>query len=74
MPPASLVLPRQLGDVQHVGERLLAGRPQHEADVRARRRSSSLRDRVGDRPIVAPRVQLRQQPQRVGDRLQSSSR
>ena len=31
-----LVLPRQLGDVQHVGERLLAGRPQHEADVRAR--------------------------------------
>ena len=33
---ARLVLPRQLGDVQHVGERLLAGRPQDEADVRAR--------------------------------------
>ena len=31
-----LVLARQLGDVQHVGERLLAGRPQHEADVRPR--------------------------------------
>ena len=32
-----LVLPRELGDVQHVGERLLAGVSQHEADVRARR-------------------------------------
>ena len=32
-----LVLARELGDVQHVGERLLAGRAQHEADVRAGR-------------------------------------
>src|SRR5256885_10965221 len=30
----SLVLPRELRDVQHVGERLFAARPQHERDVR----------------------------------------
>ncbi len=35
-PAAHLVLPRELGDVQHVGERLLAAGPEREADVRAR--------------------------------------
>ncbi len=39
---AHLVLPRELGDVQHVGERLLAAGPQREADVRARRREQLL--------------------------------
>ena len=45
---AGLVLARQLGDVQDVGQHLLAGRPQHEADVRARQREQPA-DRVGDR-------------------------
>jgi hypothetical protein len=31
-----LVLPRELGDVKHVGQRLLAAWAKHEADVRAR--------------------------------------
>ena len=66
---ARLVLARQLGDVQHVGERLLAGRTQNEADVRARLREQPA-DRVGHRPVVAPAMQLLQQSQRVGDRHQ----
>ena len=37
MPPLASYCARQLRDVQDVGERLLARRPQHEADVRARR-------------------------------------
>ena len=41
MPAASLELPRQFRDVQHVGERLLAARAQREADVRARRRRAA---------------------------------
>ena len=64
---ARLVLPRELGDVQHVGERLLAGRPQDEPDVRARLGEQPA-DRVGHRPVVAAAVQLLQQPQRLGDR------
>ena len=70
---AGLVLARELGDVQHVGERLLAGRPQDEADMRARLGEQPA-DRVGDRPVVAPAVQLLQQPQRVGDRRQMRGR
>ena len=37
MPPPSSILPRELRDVKHVGQRLLAAGAQHEADVRARR-------------------------------------
>ena len=49
-----LVLARQLRDVQHVGQRLLAAGAQHEADVRARS-VEQRRDRVGDGPPVALR-------------------
>ena len=62
-PAAGLVLPRELGDVQHVGERLFAGRPQDEADVRARLAQQPA-DRVGHRPVVPPPMELLQQPQR----------
>ena len=66
---ARFVLPRQLGDVQHVGERLLARGTQDEADVRSRFREQPA-DRVGNGPVVAPAMQLLQQTQRVGDRRQ----
>ena len=66
---AGLMLARQLGDVQHVGERLLAGRPQDESDVRARLGEQPA-DRVGDRTVVARAMQLLQQAQRVGNRQQ----
>ena len=51
---ARLMLARELGDVEHVGERLLARRPQDEADVRARLGEQPA-DRVGDRTVVARR-------------------
>ena len=70
---ASFVLARQFGDVKHVGQRLLAGGPQDEADVRARCLEQRA-DRVGDRPVVPPPVQLLQQPQRVGDRHEMPGR
>ena len=63
-PAARFVLARQLGDVQHVGERLLAGAAQDEADVRARR-VEQLLDRLGHRPVVAPAMQLLQQLRRL---------
>ncbi len=70
---AQLVLPRQLGDVEHVGQHLFAGGPQDEADVRARV-GEQLTDRVGHRPIVPAPVQPLQQAQRVGDRHQMRRR
>ena len=57
-----LVLARELRDVQHVGERLLAGAAQHDPDMRARRVEQIL-DRFRDRPIVAPPMQLLQDAQ-----------
>ena len=56
MPPRRFVGARQLGEVQDVGERLLARRPQREAGVGARRLEQP-RDGVGDRPAVAAAVQ-----------------
>ena len=68
-PVVALVLARQLGHVQHVGQHLLAAAAQREADVRARVVEQP-RHRLGHRPAVALRVQARQQRQRVADRLQ----
>ncbi len=69
IPPLRSVLSRELGDVQHVGQHLLAGGPQHEPDVRAGFRQE-LADRLGNGPVVPAAVQLLQQPQRVGNRQQ----
>ena len=66
MPPSRLVLTRELGDVQHVGQRLLAAGPEHESDV-GPRRFEDPRDGVRDGPMIAVPVQLLQQPQGVGD-------
>ena len=54
-----LVLACELGDVEHVGERLLASRSEDEADVRARLRKQPS-DGVGDRAVVADAVKLLQ--------------
>ena len=64
---SSFVLARQFGDVKHVGQRLLAGGPQDETDMRARLLEKRA-NRVGDRTVVPSPVQLLQKPQRVGDR------
>jgi len=62
-----LVLPRKLRDLQDVGERLLAGWPKHEAGVRARLGQQPA-DRLGHGDVVAPRVQLTQEPKGGDDR------
>ena len=54
-----LVLAGELGDVEHVGKRLLASRPEDEADVRARLRQQPS-DGVGDRAVVTDAVKLLQ--------------
>ena len=54
--PGRLVFARQLGDVQHVGQRLLAAAAQDDADVRARR-VEQLLDRLGHGPVVAAAMQ-----------------
>ena len=64
-----LVLPRQLRDVQHVGERLLAARTQHEPDVRPRV-IEQRGDRVGGRPAIALPVKLAERLQGVSNRRQ----
>ena len=64
-----LFLARELRDVQDVGERLLAGAAQHDADVRAGRVEQRL-DGLGDRTVVAAPVQLLEQMEALGDRLQ----
>ena len=48
----SFILARQLGKVQHVRQRLLARRTQHQADVRAGD-SQQVRDGIGDGTLVA---------------------
>ncbi len=53
------VAPGQLGDLQHVGQHLLAAAPQHEAGVRARGLDETA-DGVGHGPVVAQAVQLAQ--------------
>jgi hypothetical protein len=63
-----LVLASELRDVQDVGQRLLAGRAKHQADVRARRLEHLL-DRVGHGDVVAPAMKPLQKLQRVDDRL-----
>jgi hypothetical protein len=65
-PSVHLVLARQLGDVQHVSESLLAAAAQHEADVSASRVEQAL-NRFGDRDVVPARVQAPQQLEGVGD-------
>ena len=62
----ALVLSRELGDVENVGERLFAARTQCKADVRARR-VQELVQRLGDRDVVAPHVQPPQQTEGRGD-------
>ena len=68
-----LVLPRELRDVEHVGERLLASRPQDESHVRARRGQQPA-DRVGNRTVVTTPVEPLEQPERVGNRRQMRRR
>ena len=53
------VLPRELLDLQHVGEDLLAAAPQDEAGVRARQLEEPA-DRLGDGTVIALAMQLRQ--------------
>ena len=68
-PAARLVASRQLGDLHHVGQSLLAARTHDEAGVRA----CSLEqppDRLGDRHVVPPPVRRPQHGQRLGDRRQ----
>src|SRR5262249_8414460 len=62
-----LVLACQLGDMHHVGERLLAALPQDQADVRARA-IQKLSDRLTYRPIVAAAVEVLEETQRIGNR------
>ena len=55
--------------MENVRQRLLTGRPKHEADVGARG-VEQVGDRVGHRAVVAPRVEPLEKRQRVDDRLQ----
>ena len=64
-----LVAPREVGNVQHVGEHLLAAAPQDEPGVRARRGDQPA-DRVGDRPMISRGVQLAKRRQRFRDGLE----
>ena len=52
--------------MQHVGERLLASRPQNEADVRARL-SDQAPYRVGDRTMVPLAVEVLEESQCFGN-------
>src|SRR5262249_25663604 len=54
-------------DAQDVAERLLAGGPDRDARVRARRLEEP-RDRVRDRAPVSPEVESNQYVERLGDR------
>ena len=54
-PAFGFVAPRQIGDVQHVGQHLFAAAPQDETGVRARHRDQPA-DRVGHRPMIARRM------------------
>ena len=56
-PAFHFVAARQVRDVQHVGEHLLAAAPQDEAGMRARHRDQAA-DRVGDRPMIARGMQV----------------
>ena len=67
-PAVGFVAARQVGDVQHVGQHLLAAAPQDEAGVRARLGDQAA-NRVGDRPVVARRVQLAQHVEGARNRL-----
>jgi hypothetical protein len=51
-PAITLVLPGELGDVQHVGQCLLPSRSQNEADMRARVIDQRC-DRVGHGAVIA---------------------
>ena len=66
-----LVLTGELRDVQHVGERLLAGAAQHDRHVRPRG-SQQLLYCLRDRPVVAPPVQPLKDHERVGYWLEMS--
>ena len=63
---ARFVLAGELGDVQHVGKRLLTPGSQDEADMRARLGEQTA-DRVRDRTVIAAAMQRLQQPQRAAD-------
>ena len=68
-PAFHLVAPREVGDVQHVGQHLLAAAPQDEAGVRAGHRDEAA-ERVGDGPVIARRMQLAQRAERLCSRLE----
>ena len=61
-----LVLARQLGHVEDVGQRLLAARSQHESDMGTRRFEQPL-DGLVDGDMIAPAVKLPQDVQRRRD-------
>jgi hypothetical protein len=56
---------REVHEARHVRERLLARRPDREAGVRPHR-AEEARDRLRERPAIAPHVQLAQQREPVG--------
>ena len=58
--------PREVHEARHVRERLLAGRPDREARVRAHG-AEEARDRLCEGPAIPPHVQLAQQGEPVGD-------
>ena len=61
-----LVAPRHIHQAHHVGQRLLAGRPDRERRVRARR-GEQARDGVGDRPAIASAMSSRSTRERGRD-------
>ena len=65
-----LVAPRQIRNVQDVGEHLLAAAPENKAGVRARHRNQAA-NRVRNRPVIASRMQFAQGVERFRHRQQS---
>ena len=61
-----LEAPREVNQPQAIGERLLTSRPERDAGMGAHRLEQH-RDRLGDRAVIAPDMELRQQSQCVGD-------
>ena len=64
-----LEAPRQVHHAQHVRERLLAPRPQHEGGMRAGRRQQTV-DGVLHRAVIAQPVERAKERERVDDRLE----
>ena len=67
--PVGFVAPGEIGDVQHVGQGLLAAWPERERHVGARG-DQQIVQRIGNRSRVAPLVQVAEQRECLAHRLQ----